>query len=64
VAVEQVRPRGGEGGPDGVERAGIAALGDIGDGDEHGGELSLLIPATGAPSGALAVPGTRTCKGY
>ena len=35
VAVEHARAAGGEGGADGVEHRGVAALGDVGDGEQH-----------------------------
>ena len=35
VAVEHARAAGGEGGADGVEDRGVAALGDVGDGEQH-----------------------------
>jgi hypothetical protein len=35
VAIEDARAAGGEGLADGVEDRGIAALGDVGDGEQH-----------------------------
>ena len=38
VEVEHARAAGGEGGADGVDRRGVAALGDVGDGEQHASE--------------------------